>query len=467
MVTLWDTIIPDDFIYGWHIEYLCNEMQKVGQWVIDRVPAKYDLIINVPPGSTKSTICSIFFHVWLWINDPSIRMITASHNEGLATDHAVKSRDVLKSGKFQELFPNKVIFKGDQDNKTFYENLRKGSRSVASPGKSPVGKHAHILSWDDLIDPEKVLSPDIRDKVNKWAGRSLSSRKINKKNTPTVGIMQRLEQEDPTGYAIEKAKKKGKKIKLICLPATDELDNIRPKKLKLLYKNGLLDPVRLDREVLNDAKIDLGDDQFAGQMNQSPVKAGGNIIKKEWIQPFTELPRGKPISVYQSWDTAYKKNENNAYQCCTTWYEYSHGYYLEHAFWERMEYPELKVKVESLESRFAPDGVIIEDKSSGTPVMQELKRGTRINFIEIEPEGDKEARAHASSPTFNSKNVYIRTNAEWSDELIEQITLFPKCKIKDIMDSVSQYINYIRANATVSLSKMRGGRRSSATKGYR
>lgn len=466
LVYLWDTIIPDPFIYNWHIEYICNEMQKVGQWVIDRSPALYDLIINVPPGTTKSTICSIFFHVWLWINDPSIRLISGSYSSELSTEHAVKARDVLKSQKFQELFPHRVIFKGDQDNKTFYQNIKNGSRAAVSVGGTVIGRHAHIITLDDIIDPAKSKSDVYREAAIDWLDKSISTRKIDKKNTPTVLIMQRLHEMDPTGHLLEKAQTAGKKIRHICLPGENVLDNISPPRLRMLYKGGLLDSGRMDDKVLNGMKIDMGSREYSGQVLQSPMSPGGNIIKRDWIKTYTELPKQRPTSIIQSWDTAYKKDEQNAYQCCGTWYEYSHGYYLEHVFVKRLIYPELKQMVIALDSQFKPNSTLVEDKSSGTPVIQELELDTKINFVKILPDLDKIARAHAASPTFEAGNVYIRGDADWTALIIEQLTMFPNCRIKDIMDMVSQYINYIRQHQSVSVSQLRGGRTSNTTRGY-
>ena len=233
-----------------------------------------------------------------------------------------------------------------------------------------------------------------------------------------------------------------------------------------MYKDGLLDPKRLSRKVLGDAIIDLGSREYAGQFLQAPEAPGGNIIKRAWIKTFTELPKEKPISIMQSWDTAFKKGEFNAHNVCTTWIEYAHGYYLTHAYIEKLTYPELKQQVIALDARFKPHRVLVEDKATGTPAMQELSNDTRINFVPILPDGDKEQRAHACSPTFEAGNVYIRGNAEWTSLLIDNLCGFPTCKIMDIMDSISQYINYINLNQTYSVKQLRVGKGSNLTQGY-
>jgi predicted phage terminase large subunit-like protein len=149
-----------------------------------------------------------------------------------------------------------------------------------------------------------------------------------------------------------------------------------------------------------------------------------------------------------------------------TFYEYRNGYYLEDAIFEKMEYPELKAEILSYEAKHSPNIVLVEDKATGTPIIQELSRDNKINFISILPEGDKVQRAHASSSTVKAGNVYIRSNATWSHKLTNQLILFPNCQIKDIMDAFSQYINYIRDNPSVPVTRMVGGGKSKVTRNY-
>jgi len=464
----WDSIVQDPLINNFHIRKMCTELQEIGERVINRERNPHDTIFNVPPGTSKSTIVTIMWPAWLWLRDASIRVINASYSQDVAMEHAVKTRDVLQSLKFTELYGDEITFKSDQNNKTRYENTKGGTRTCCGVGGTITSKHAHVLIGDDLINPKQSHSDTIRLAAVVWMDGTFSTRKVDKVVATTVLVMQRLHELDPTGHLLQKAKDKGKKIKHICMPGEIIGKNIQPKpiELKKYYKGGLLDTKRMDRGVLDDMKIDLGDDDYAGQVLQSPMPPGGNIIKREWIKGFTELPKEKPISIIQSWDTAYKKQEQNAWQCCGTWKEYQNGFYLDHVFVKKLIYPELKQMVIALDAEFKPHETLIEDKSSGTPIVQELEIDTRINFVKILPELDKVSRAHAASSTFRAGNVYIRTNAEWSRLVIEQLTMFPNCRIKDIMDMVSQYINYIRSHQVGDLSKMRGGSDSGITEGY-
>jgi len=201
----WETVVNDPLIENWHIELLCNELQTVGKWVINREVKEYDLIINISPGTTKSTLVSILFPVWLWINRPQIRIISSSYSMDAALPHATKSRDCINSDKFQKWYGHIFQIKRDQSAKSDYENDKGGRRITTSSQGTIVSKHGDILLPDDphkIPDPEKgqagagltEMKGDVR-----WANQTLSTRVTDKEKTPTILLMQKVHSEDLSG----------------------------------------------------------------------------------------------------------------------------------------------------------------------------------------------------------------------------------------------------------------------------
>jgi len=229
--------IKDEIVWNWHIKYLCDKMQEYGRCILSRtMPPKPYLIINIPPGSTKSTICTQFFPLWLWINDLTIVTIALSYSSSLSLRHATRSRDVLRSNEFKELFPN-IIAKADQDAVGSYANTEGGQRISSSIGGTVLGDHAHIQIVDDPLNVEGAVSQAERTSANDFIRHTLPTRKKDKQNTPTILIMQRLHEEDPTGMILEVMKDD---VEHICLPA--ELSNeVRPESAKQMYVDELLD----------------------------------------------------------------------------------------------------------------------------------------------------------------------------------------------------------------------------------
>jgi hypothetical protein len=148
----WETVSTERLVENWHIEYLCDELQKVGTQVIERRKKLYDLIINISPGESKSTIATILFPVWLWVNDPSLRIISASHSISLSGDHALASKDCIQSEIFGHLFSDLFEMRKDVKGKKNYQNTHGGFRkavSVALP----------VYPWNFEVEMLNLISP--------------------------------------------------------------------------------------------------------------------------------------------------------------------------------------------------------------------------------------------------------------------------------------------------------------------
>src|SRR5690625_2427537 len=261
--TFWDVVIAEEPIWNWHIGSICQELQKVGELVFSRSEKENDLVINIPPGTTKSTICTIMFPAWLWCRDPSIRIISNSNASSLSTEHAIKTRDIVLSDLYKSLFPEVEIRK-DKSGKQSYDTTKNGARYTTSTGGTIIGKHAHVILNDDPQDPAQAESEAHRKQAVDHT-KALATRKVDKKSTVTITIMQRLNVEDVSGYLLSK---KGERIKHIRLPATyqknnppsPEQDKYQGKTLKEWYLEGggYLDPIRLGQDALDESLVDLG-----------------------------------------------------------------------------------------------------------------------------------------------------------------------------------------------------------------
>jgi predicted phage terminase large subunit-like protein len=256
--------------------------------------------------------------------------------------------------------------------------------------------------------------------------------------------MQRLAEDDPSGVWLETKKD----LKHICLPAeVSELDNIHPPELKDRYIDGLLDPVRLPLKILQESKREMGSSEFAGQYLQSPKAFDGNIVKREWFQYYDNFPKGEALRlVVHSWDTAFKAKENNDYSCCTVWHIYDSGYYLYDVYKAKVESPELKRQMLLLDDRDKPDYVLIEDKASGIVMIQQLQSETTMNIIPVQVHNDKTVRLRDCSTTIEAGNIYLPRGKDISINLVDSLCIFPNGKNDDDVDSVTQFINWIKVN---------------------
>lgn len=442
--TFWDVIIKEKPVYNWHIPYLCEELQKLAQYVKAREPKPYDLIINIPPGTTKSTIVTIMFPVWLWVIDPTLQIITNSYSGGLSIEHAIKSKDIITSDKFRKLFPE-IVIRRDKSGKQHYANTAGGFRYATSTGATITGFHAHIIINDDPVNPKQADSEQLRLNANEHT-KTLSSRKVDKANTPTITVMQRLHINDVTGFQL---KEKADTIRHICLPA--ELSpNVAPAELAENYIDGLLDPIRLNRRVLKEAMIDLGSVQYAGQYMQSPVVDGGNIVKQDWfrripLSEFKTLRFREPMHFYL--DTAYSKKKvrsDNDPSGILAACRIGNNIYLYDAQKVYKEMPDLlKFLPEYAAAHGYSDESIlhIEPKANGESVVQMLEKYSKLNVKRTpSPTDDKVVRLKAVSPRIECGRVYM-VEGSWNEEFLTEVCGFPNAPHDEYVDILGYAIN--------------------------
>jgi predicted phage terminase large subunit-like protein len=439
----WDTIIQETPVYNWHIKYLCDELQAVVERVVRREPKECDVIINIPPGTTKSTIAVQMLQAWAWTIDPSLRFITGSYSEALALEHADYTRDLLRSDKFQALFPEVQILPS-KDLKSNYRVRGGGQRFSTSVGGTVTGVHAHIICIDDPLNPKMAASKTELKNANDWMEKTLSTRKVDKAVTPIILIMQRLAEDDCTGAILAKT---DKAVRHICLPADDNWP-IKPPELEAKYREngGLLDPIRLTPEILRDAKVDMGTFGYSGQFGQQPVPTSGGIFLREWWKYYRVAP-AKHSTRIQAWDTAYESKDGADWSVGSTWDECDSGYYLRDVYRNRVEYPDLKRAVIQQYEKWKPDAVLVEYMSSGKSIVQDLKRDRRLKVPVIAKKvgaRDKEQRARAISPLVESGCVFLPVAAPWLNDFIEEISLFPTGKHDDQVDTVSHALEYLK-----------------------
>jgi predicted phage terminase large subunit-like protein len=186
---------------------------------------------------------------------------------------------------------------------------------------------------------------------------------------------------------------------------------------------------------------------FSAQYQQRPVPVEGRMVNYDWLQYFNlaEFERGRN-SVYQSWDTAIKTGDLNDYSVCTTWALVNHHFFLIDVFRRKLEYPNLRDAAIAQYERFRPDGTLIEDKASGTQLIQELNSAGVYGVIGVvPPQGvDKIMRFRAQTPLFASGRVFLPTEAPWRSEYIDEITSFPGTRFYDQVDSTSQALEHMR-----------------------
>ena len=194
-------------------------------------------------------------------------------------------------------------------------------------------------------------------------------------------------------------------------------------------------PDREPLEVLDRIRRTIGEYNFAGQYQQSPAPLGGGQVKAEWFKRYAEKDRPERFDrIVQSWDTANKATELSDFAVCTSWGVRGKHLFLLGLFRRRLEYPALKRAVREQQSLFGANEVLIEDKASGTQLIQELIADGCYGVTRYQPTCDKIMRLNAQTAMIDNGFVYIPETAPWLDEYLHELTVFPNGKHDDQVD---------------------------------
>jgi predicted phage terminase large subunit-like protein len=289
--------------------------------------------------------------------------------------------------------------------------------------------------------------PTQRNKANDWYDHTFYNRLNSKADGAIVIVMQRLHMDDLVGHVLERDQ-----WEVVALPAIaveDEIHHIETPYgayTHIRRAGEALHPERESLESLAQTRATVGEDNFAGQHQQNPVPQGGGMVKRAWFNVYEQhqLP-GRFDQIVQSWDSASKESELASFSVCTTWGVQEKKLYLLHVFRKRMDYPNLKRAVDEQYRLFKPDVILIEDKSSGIQLIQELlSEGVHV-VKGVKPEGNKVMRLHAQTATIENGFVYLPREAPWLMEYIIEMTSFPKAKHSDQVDSTSQALAWIKS----------------------
>lgn len=448
----WPEYSNDDFVGNWHIEILCKELENIAHKVANNQEWEYDLIANVPPGTSKTAVVSIFFPIWCWINWHWIKFITASYAETLALESADYSRDIMRSQRFKTLFPELEI-RSDKDKKgnfkivktvytqSGYQSVQQGgNRFSTSVGGTLTGFHGHILIVDDPLNPNQATSEAELRNANHWVSQTLSTRKANKRTATTIMIMQRLHQNDPSGYILNN---KARTVKHLCLPGEirDYRDCVVPKELVKYYKDDLLDPKRMPWSVIERLKADLGQYGYAGQIGQKPTPPGGGMFRIDNIPiVHTFDPTQVDGQMIRYWDKAGTQG-GGAYTAGVKMARLKNGKYLildvKRGQWST------DVRERIIKQTAQADGyetiIWIEQepgsggKDSAHATITNLAGFTIYKEL---PKGDKIYRADPFSVQVNEGNVML-LHGPWNEEYLQELEYFPFSTYKDQVDGSS------------------------------
>jgi len=461
----WGVNANTELEWNWHMSYLCRHAERQVSRVADWKPKKYDSLINVPPATTKSTIFSIMLPAWSFAKWPWMQFICASYQKDLSLDLAVKSRNIIQSAKYREYFPDVRICE-DQNIKSHYyieaynekteEWEVKGFRLSSSTDGKVTGYHAHVIIIDDPLNPKEAASDLERAHANEWLDQTVSNRKVHRKISVTMMIMQRLHQDDCSGHW-ESKKTDMFHIRLPAeiIPRGDEeqdqnrRNRVLPQFLLKYYDrgDGYLDPNRLDEEACNQEFENLGPYGYSGQMDQNPVPIGRGVFKVENVSYLDFMPEPSELEqIVRYWDkagTSREKNINAKYSCGTKMAKHipTNKVVILDVRRGQFEISKREGIIRDTADADGPDVTVWMEQEPGSGGKESAEASVAnlkgyLAFAE-KPTGDKKTRAGPLAAQMDSGNVLVVRNEEWNKPWIEEFRNFPVGKYSDQVDSAT------------------------------
>jgi predicted phage terminase large subunit-like protein len=444
----WPLVEPSrPYIRNWHTDAICDHLQACAKRQIKR------LVVTVPPGSMKSLSCCVFFPSWTWTQAPEQKFIYASYNDKLSRRDSLRTRRLIESDWYRDRWGDQFELHQDRKGAEVYSNDAGGFRMMTTIKGGVTGEHADIQVVDDPIKPLDVskslaVADTALSEVDAWWNETMASRLVDFENSVRIIVMQRLVEGDLAGRAIEEG------YEHLMLPM--EFEPKRKCYTSIGFEDPrteegeLLSPIRFSRVAVDRLKYELKTRGTAAQLQQSPVPAGGNIIKEQWARYYEHAPRFSML--IQSWDCAFKDSDDSSYVVGQVWGVIKGNYYLVDQIRDHMTFTETLNAVRSLTTKYPKARYkLIEDKANGTAVIDTMKREI-AGIKPVSPEGGKDSRVYAVEPIWESGNVWLPSPAlaSWvngPDSFLEEVTGFPGRRHDDQVDAMTQALVFLEGKS--------------------
>jgi phage terminase large subunit-like protein len=423
-------------------EPLCDELQEVAERNFRNEDCLNNVVVNVPPGTAKTTLFSVAFHPWVWIEQATKRFITTSYSPKKAYDNCLASINLIKSPWYQRNWCGK--YQLNRDLGTDCQNSKGGYRIITAPDvKVGTGYHADFIIGDDNQNAEEVYSSAYREKVCRWRDETMSTRLANKRTGVMIDVQQRLHIKDLTAHI---KNTQASLTKFISLPAENTYKNVEPPEWEKYYIDGLLSPnALLSPLVLSKAKTQLRN-AYQGQYNQHPVPSNGTLFKDEWVRWVTaeQLPEMELVVV--SADTAQTDKQSSCPVSIQTWAKErgAPNFYLLGDETDIMSILSTEKRIVAVAAVNPGCVIVIEREASGYTILENLKKVYPLVFgFDPRKYGGKEKRAEMVSRYWEAGNVFILLNEYYKSRYVPEIIDFPNGPYKDRVDAMSQALIWI------------------------
>lgn len=445
-------VLPEPFVSGRHIKYLSKRLQKVEEGKVKR------LQIFISPGSMKSKLL-ILFESWVLGRHPNWPILEVSHSATLAETIGREVRDLTRDPMYKAIFPEFEI-REDVKAAGRWETTAGGRYFAVGALAQIAGFRGRLIVLDDVLSEQTARSKAEREAINNWYAKGLRSRLLPK--GAIIIVNTRWHIDDLSGRLLREAAANPKRDQWEVVSIPLELDAKSAAILDLPIGSSYW-PEYWSVEDIEAIKAENTDEDYAALYLQQPVVESGSIFKVRYFKIWEEDEPPKLEYVIQTLDTAQSTKTYSDFSVIQTWgifnrvvekeaglEELVSNLILLDNYRERVDYPMLRKVVASKQRVFRPDLMIVEEKSSGISLLQDLRlSGAPVQ--EFNPDRDKVARAYAVTPIMHVGRVWVPDPEKkvWAKNLITEAKQFQangSHSYDDQVDAMIMAIMYLKNN---------------------
>lgn len=404
----------------------------VQAWLESDTGHAYDILcLSVPPQHGKSVTLTETLPSWYVGKKPNDRVIIVSYNETFAGKFGRRNKTKIDEyGK--DIFGARWIKATDTEMELAYHSGGILSRGVLS---GITGNPANLMIIDDPIKTrEESDSPTMRDKI--WDEWESSMRTRLAAGAKVICIMTRWHEDDLFG----RLSRWEKNVTVVNIPCEAEEGDVLGRKVG----DALCPELGKDNDWMCEVKEanSGGNRTWYALYQGSPVIEGGNILKEEWWRYYDKLPDEFDHQII-SVDCAFKDKPANDFVAIGVWGKKGPNVYLIDAINQHLEFLETVEAIKSIKEKYSKaTAILVEDKANGTAVINTLRKQIP-GIISITPKDGKVARVYAVTPYIEGGNVYLPKFAAFKSEFITQCSAFPNAEHDDLVDEMSQALDYL------------------------
>ena len=399
-----------------HLAYLNDILLKVATRKIRR------LMVCMPPRHGKSELISKYLPAWItgFLRE---KVIFTAYSSDFASEYGVYARDLIHEHG-ETVFGTKI--RPSMSYASHWETTNGGVMYTVGAGGAITGRGCDWLIIDDPVkNDEEADSATIRAKTASWFRTTAFTRL--EPNAVIIIVMTRWHDEDLIGTLL---RANPDLWTVVRFPAIAEEEDVLGRK-----PGDVLWPERWGRAEYAEREAELEPHQWSAMYQQNPVLLSGNRIQREWWQYYDEVPPIRGIVV--AWDTASSTKHGSAYSCAAVWASTDTGYYLLEVRRGRVKFPQLRQWADDLSRDYPNCMHVIEDASTGRPLIDVLRAETKYNVFEQRVHTDKVARLNTVMNIIAGGRCFLPRSAPWLEAFLDEHHRFPATTYKDQVDTTS------------------------------